>query len=385
MERLGAGLLRPDADPAPARRGPLLPEAGPAAARPLREPAQLRPAGPGPAHLEPRLLRGRAGPRHGPLLHAGHARGHGGAHRRRLQPARSSCAQAKIAGQEVLDQFPYVLRRFDRGLLFYYWGNTDLDQPHDVAADGSRPSRLRPGEGPAVRRRRPLRLRAGRPSRDLRPRSHGRRTRCVIAMSDHGFTSWRRTFHLNAWLHQNGYLAVKDESLPAGRELLTNVDWTRTRAYGFGLNGLYVNLQGREKNGIVPSCRARSPARRAQAGARGDDRPLDRKARRRPRVPAGPDLQRRRPARDRPRRGGRLRQGHAGRGRLGARRGGARGPDRQRQALERGPRDGHARPSRASWPPAGRSSAPPATCASSTRRSWRSSAWRSRRCSTPSP
>ena len=74
----------------------------------------------------------------------------------------------------------------------------------------------------------------------------------VIAMSDHGFTSWRRTFHLNAWLHQHGYLAVKDESLPAGRELLTNVDWTRTRAYGFGLNGLYVNLQGREKYGIVP-------------------------------------------------------------------------------------------------------------------------------------
>ncbi len=29
-------------------------------------------------------------------------------------------AQAKIAGQEVFDQFPYVLRQFDRGLLFYY-------------------------------------------------------------------------------------------------------------------------------------------------------------------------------------------------------------------------------------------------------------------------
>ena len=71
-------------------------------------------------------------------------------------------------------------------------------------------------------------------------------------MSDHGFTSWRRTFHLNAWLHQHGYLAVKDESLPAHQELFTNVDWTRTRAYGFGLNAMYVNLQGREKFGIVP-------------------------------------------------------------------------------------------------------------------------------------
>ena len=74
----------------------------------------------------------------------------------------------------------------------------------------------------------------------------------LVVMSDHGFTSWRRAFHLNAWLHQNGYLAVQDESLPAGRELFANVDWSRTRAYGFGLNGLYVNLQGREKDGIVP-------------------------------------------------------------------------------------------------------------------------------------
>jgi predicted AlkP superfamily phosphohydrolase/phosphomutase len=33
--------------------------------------------------------------------------------------------------------------------------------------------------------------------------------------------------------------------------MLANVDWSRTRAYGFGLNGLYVNLAGRERWGIV--------------------------------------------------------------------------------------------------------------------------------------
>ena len=74
----------------------------------------------------------------------------------------------------------------------------------------------------------------------------------LIVMSDHGFTSWRRTFHLNAWLHQNGYLAVKDESLPE-TEALLNVDWSGTRAYGIGLNGLYVNVAGRERDGIVPT------------------------------------------------------------------------------------------------------------------------------------
>jgi predicted AlkP superfamily phosphohydrolase/phosphomutase len=160
-------------------------------------------------------------------------------------------AQAQIAGQEVLDEFPYVLGRFDRGLLFFYEGNTDLIshmmwRPMDPGHPAYDPIKD-PPFADAV------------PSAYVRADSlvsyaldHVDEDTLVIAMSDHGFTSWRRTFHLNAWLHQHGYLAVKDESLPAGRELLTNVDWTRTRAYGFGLNGLYVNLQRREKYGIVP-------------------------------------------------------------------------------------------------------------------------------------
>ncbi len=159
--------------------------------------------------------------------------------------------QAEIAGQEVLDQFPYALQRFDKGLLFYYEGNTDLIshmmwRPMDPGHPAYDPVKD-PPFADAV------------PSAYVRADSlvsyaldHMSKDTLLIAMSDHGFTSWRRTFHLNAWLYQHGYLAVKDESLPPGRELLTNVDWTRTRAYGFGLNGLYVNLQGREKWGIVP-------------------------------------------------------------------------------------------------------------------------------------
>lgn len=77
----------------------------------------------------------------------------------------------------------------------------------------------------------------------------------LVVMSDHGFASWRRTFHLNSWLEQTDYLALKD---PDDRtsSLLGNVDWSRTRAYGLGLNGLYINLAGREQHGIV-SDRAR--------------------------------------------------------------------------------------------------------------------------------
>ena len=32
----------------------------------------------------------------------------------------------------------------------------------------------------------------------------------LIVMSDHGFASFRRSFNMNAWLRENGYLVVKD-------------------------------------------------------------------------------------------------------------------------------------------------------------------------------
>jgi len=73
----------------------------------------------------------------------------------------------------------------------------------------------------------------------------------LVVMSDHGFTSWRRVFHLNSWLRDNGYLAVLNPNLLEDPGLFANVDWTRTKAYALGLNGLYVNVKGRERDGIV--------------------------------------------------------------------------------------------------------------------------------------
>ncbi len=71
-----------------------------------------------------------------------------------------------------------------------------------------------------------------------------------LVVSDHGFKSFERGFNLNAWLHQNGYLALKDGKHESG-EWFADVDWSRTRAYGMGLNGMYLNVQGRERHGIV--------------------------------------------------------------------------------------------------------------------------------------
>ncbi|MBD8526482.1 alkaline phosphatase family protein [Pseudomarimonas arenosa] len=72
----------------------------------------------------------------------------------------------------------------------------------------------------------------------------------LVVLSDHGFAPFRRAAHLNRWLIENGWLALQpgaNESQP----LFAQVDWSRSRAYALGLNGLFLNLQQREAQGIV--------------------------------------------------------------------------------------------------------------------------------------
>jgi len=73
----------------------------------------------------------------------------------------------------------------------------------------------------------------------------------LLVLSDHGFAPYYRSFNLNTWLLQNGYIKLKDNAGADSSEPFANVDWSQTRAYGLGLNGLYVNLRGRERDGIV--------------------------------------------------------------------------------------------------------------------------------------
>lgn len=74
----------------------------------------------------------------------------------------------------------------------------------------------------------------------------------VIVMSDHGFASFDRAVNLNAWLLQEGFLHERRRALDTdNRQPFANVDWFRTSAYALGLNAIYLNLAGRERNGIV--------------------------------------------------------------------------------------------------------------------------------------
>lgn len=74
----------------------------------------------------------------------------------------------------------------------------------------------------------------------------------LVLCADHGFQSFRRQVHLNNWLMEKGYLAVKPrlkKSMVAMPEMY--VDWSKTKAYSIGLGMVYVNQKGREKAGIV--------------------------------------------------------------------------------------------------------------------------------------
>ena len=148
----------------------------------------------------------------------------------------------------VLD---YELGRFDSGLFFYYISSTDqrqhmfwrmLDEKHpayDVALakkfGGVIENIYREAD-------RILDHVLGNIDKDT----------VVLVMSDHGFNPFNRAFNLNTWLRQNGYLRLRNEFKQEDLEIgFPTTDWSKTKAFGLGLNGLYINQKGREAEGIV--------------------------------------------------------------------------------------------------------------------------------------
>jgi predicted AlkP superfamily phosphohydrolase/phosphomutase len=100
----------------------------------------------------------------------------------------------------------------------------------------------------------------------------------LFVLSDHGFKNFRRGVNVNGWLLREGLLHLRDGAGPG--EYLSAVDWSRTRAYALGLSGIYLNLAGRERGGIVPAAEAPALKRRIIEGLcalrDGDARPVRR-------------------------------------------------------------------------------------------------------------
>ena len=100
----------------------------------------------------------------------------------------------------------------------------------------------------------------------------------VVVCSDHGFTAWEVSVHVNALLEQWGYLKLKGggkamqsglarKIVPLAKRVLprklarqakgrtfATIDWERTTAFASPIpqQGVFVNVAGRERYGIVP-------------------------------------------------------------------------------------------------------------------------------------
>jgi predicted AlkP superfamily phosphohydrolase/phosphomutase len=162
--------------------------------------------------------------------------------------------QAELVLRERLALFDHLWPEFDTGLFYFYvsstdqdahmlWRNMDERHPRHAEADPRYSDYLHylyeEMDGLVGR---------------ILPAAD--EDTLLIVCSDHGFAPFYRQFHLNTWLRERGYLAVKDGARRKEEPTLFDIDWSRTVAYGLGFNGLYLNLKGREGQGIVEPARA---------------------------------------------------------------------------------------------------------------------------------
>jgi len=156
--------------------------------------------------------------------------------------------QMIFAYEERSRALDYLLKHQDEDFLFVYFGTVDqgchmlwhfMDREHpgyvhdDVLKDG------------IAKLYEMLDGRLGRVRESLE------KDTVLIVMSDHGFAPFYWEVNLNTWLLEQGYITLKDPAKQESGEFFSNVDWSRTRAYAAGLNGLYINVKGREKGGAV--------------------------------------------------------------------------------------------------------------------------------------
>ncbi len=159
-------------------------------------------------------------------------------------------AQDDTVLEESLRLFEHELSGFESGLWFHYFSSTDqrqhmfmrlIDKQHpsyDPAAAAAHGNAIENIYGEMDRVLARVLQKADADT-------------VVMVMSDHGFTSFRRCFNLNTWLLDNGYMRIVNPWQQESAEFFMNTDWSGTRAYALGINGLYLNLRGREGRGIV--------------------------------------------------------------------------------------------------------------------------------------
>ena len=207
-------------------------------------PAQPRSARAGAAGFVPAHVRGGPGRRHRAVLHAGHAGGHQEPEDRRADTVRVPGIRRESPRTKTNVNTVTSSTDATDGFLFYYFGHVDqvshmmwraMDPQHPAYDPKVDPQYSSVVENlyeemdgivgrtlPRLRRRRSPRHHVGPRVRLLAPR-----------------------VQLNSWLRDNGYLKLRRRPTGGADASFDDIDWSGTRAYGIGLNGLYINLRGR--------------------------------------------------------------------------------------------------------------------------------------------
>ncbi len=159
-------------------------------------------------------------------------------------------AQDDLVLRESLDLLDFELARFNEGLFFYYFSSTDQRQHMfwrliDPDHPGYDP-KLAAKFGTTIEK---IYVEMDRVLDRILAKVDADTT--LLIMSDHGFNPFRRCFNLNTWLFQNGYHRLAKPWKQEELGFFENTDWSKSAAYGVGLNGLYINQRGREREGIV--------------------------------------------------------------------------------------------------------------------------------------
>jgi predicted AlkP superfamily phosphohydrolase/phosphomutase len=153
--------------------------------------------------------------------------------------------QADMVLEERLALLEHAVDNYEDGLLFFYFSSSDL-QSHMFwwDSDQAHPIRSLTEAKKYFDHVRRLYRKLDGVVGELMDRYRGRAS--LIVMSDHGFANFGRQFNVNSWLRDWGYLGPRECT-----SIMKDVDWSQTVAYGLGINGLYLNMKGRERDGIV--------------------------------------------------------------------------------------------------------------------------------------
>ncbi|NLF24648.1 MAG: hypothetical protein GX589_03205 [Deltaproteobacteria bacterium] len=158
--------------------------------------------------------------------------------------------QSRFVLEERLAGYEYQLNNFKEGFFFYYFSSIDqnchmlwknMDENHPLYQPNASQETKNAMKYMYQRMDEVLKMALG--------KLDSRTT--LMVMSDHGFAPFYREFNLSTWLVKNGFTALSDPSRMEDMTYFDVVDWSRTKAYAMGINGIYINMQGRDRFGSV--------------------------------------------------------------------------------------------------------------------------------------